>query len=419
MLEGDNALKTVDITLEYDGSYYDIKPLDGQILKGFVMASKPKKEGRKTIAASTPLLFDILRDPPGGSSSSYMEAGTKLSYSYNSNLEVEAGFNMVKSETKTQEIYRGVFASNSLGTGTTAGQIDHSEVKNNMDITLTSTLYMTWQYTYTMELAERIQTRSGQKWVAGKADLFIGSVETVTVQDAIAVRAIPDSMYQIVKGHEGGTFEVRDKTGEVVTNVKVPVGTTKVLATGTDGTGKPVYLVRDEVMQASPAITSTFIHSQHYIENELLPDLFKVRNSMILPKGTAVAAAKALANEQRRSTYISQVEEDDGYYGEKYDKIDPDEGSVTDSISIINQNILTWVSFLAKNEEEKISVMPSNLVKRYDFDGAANIQYSESFSASSNLTRNLRYPIIGDFAQLLGATVAGSSLLKLVEGYLS
>ena len=419
VLEGDNALKTVDITLEYDGSYYDIKPLDGQILKGFVMASKPKKEGRKTIAASTPLLFDILRDPPGGSSSSYMEAGTKLSYSYNSNLEVEAGFNMVKSETKTQEIYRGVFASNAPGTGTTGGQIDHSEVKNNVDITLTSTLYMTWQYTYTMELAERIQTRSGQKWVAGKADLFIGSVETVTVQDAIAVRAIPDSMYQIVKGHEGGTFEVRDKTGEVVTNVKVPVGTTKVLATGTDGTGKPVYLVRDEVMQASPAITSTFVHSQYYIENELLPDLFKVRNSMILPKGTAVAAAKALANEQCRSTYISQVEEDDGYYGEKYDKIDPDEGSVTDSISIINQNILTWVSFLAKNEEEKISVMPSNLVKRYDFDGAANIQYSESFSASSNLTRNLRYPIIGDFAQLLGATVAGSSLLKLVEGYLS
>ena len=78
-----------------------------------------------------------------------------------------------------------------------------------------------------MELTERIQTKSGQKWVAGKADLFIGSMETVVIQDAMAVRAIPDSMYQIVKNHEGGTFEVKDKQGQVVTQVKVPVGTTK------------------------------------------------------------------------------------------------------------------------------------------------------------------------------------------------
>ncbi|MBQ2127967.1 MAG: Cna B-type domain-containing protein, partial [Prevotella sp.] len=416
VLEGDSALKTVDITLEYDGSYYDVKPLDGQILKGFVMATKPKTEGRKSIAVSTPLLFDILRDPPGGSSYSYMEAGSKLSYSYAANLEAEAGFKLVRTVTTGAEYYKGMVAAPE-GQGEAGGEIFHQKKDESWNVMITTDFTTSWQYNYNMELSERIQTKSGQKWVAGKADLFMGSVETVIVQDALAVRAIPDSMYQIVKGHEGGTFEVKDEKGEVVTKVKVPVGTTKVLATGTDGTGKPVYLVRDEVMQASPAITSTFVHSQHYIENELLPDLFKVRNSMILPKGTDVTAAKALANEQGRPTFISQVDVDDEDYGVAYDMVFPDNGNTNDTISIINQNILTWVGFLAKNEDEKISVMPSNLVKRYDFDGAANIQYSELFAAASSDTRSLHYPGVSDFGSAIG--VVGMKIIKAVETFLS
>ena len=416
VLEGDNALKTVDITLEYDGGYYDIKPLDGQILKGFVMATKPKAEGRKAIAASAPILFDILRDPPGGSSYSYMETGSKLSYSYTANLEVEAGFSITKVTTEGSEYYTGTVAA-PQGQGQVGGEIFHSKTSTAFDLEITSAWQNSWQYNYNMELTERIQTKSGQKWVAGKADLFIGSMETVVIQDAMAVRAIPDSMYQIVKNHEGGTFEVKDKQGQVVTQVKVPVGTTKVLARGTDGTGKPVYLVRDEVMQASPSITSTFVHSQHYIENELLPDLIKVRNSMILPKGTDVARAKALANEQKRATYISQVDEDDDNYGIAYDMILPDgDGNRTDTISIINQNVLQWVCFLVCNEEEKLTAMKSNLVKRYDFDGAANIQYSESFAAGTNDSRGLHLPVISDFAT---PGLPGANIVNLVKEYLS
>ena len=420
VLEGDNALKTTDITLEYDGSYYDIKPLGGQIMKGFVMATKVKSEGRKSIAASTPIVFDILRDPPGGSSSSYLETGSKLSYTYSANLEAEAGFSMVKTTSTGAEYYTGEVAA-PQGQGEVAGEINHVRTDKNFDITIATAFYDSWQYNYNMELSERIQTKTGQKWIGGKADLFIGSMETIILQDALAVRAIPDSMYQIVKNHEGGTFEVKDKQGQVVTKVKVPVGTTKVLAQGTDGTGKPVYLVRDEVMQASPSITSTFVHSQHYIENELLPDLFKIRNSLILPKGTDLAAAKSLANEQGRPTYVSLVDVDDENYGEAYNLVLPDtgKGSTTDSIAIINQNVLAWVSYLMKNEEEKLSVMKSNLVKRYDFDGAANIQYSESFAAGSSDSRNLRYPGISDFGDVTGAMVWGKGILNAVQAYLS
>ena len=65
---------------------------------------------------------------------------------------------------------------------------------------------------------------------------------------------------------------MKDEDGNVG-KVKVPIGTVKVLAKGVDEKGKPVYLVRDEVIQVSPVVKSTFVHSQNYIENELLPDL--------------------------------------------------------------------------------------------------------------------------------------------------
>ena len=55
------------------------------------------------------------------------------------------------------------------------------------------------------------------------------------------------------------------------------------------------------------------------------------------------------------------------------------------------------MDFLAKNEQEKLSVMSSDLVKRYDFDGgAASIQYSENFSTSKTNSRYLRYPLLSD-----------------------
>ena len=46
LLADDDALKSVSITLEYDESFYDIKPMNGDIFRGYVMATLPKAEGR-------------------------------------------------------------------------------------------------------------------------------------------------------------------------------------------------------------------------------------------------------------------------------------------------------------------------------------------------------------------------------------
>ena len=406
-LTDEYALKHISITLEYDNSFYDVKPLNGGILQGFVMATRAKAEGRKTVATGVPILFDILRDPPGGGSYSYIEEGSKMSYGYSADLSASVGVNINTTLGSGSQTWETTAMTNMIANGVW-NQTDKSTY---LDIDIETSFGFSWVYNYNIDVTERIQTNSGKKWVGPKGDLFIGASMMNILQDALTVTVIPDSVYQTLKLHEGGTF----KTKEGAT-VKVPVGTIKVLAQGTDDTGNPIYLTRNDALGVSNVVKTTFVHSQFYIENELLPDLIKLRNSLLLPKGYSETSAQALADKQGFAAYVSEVDETDEFFGFKYKIYWPNKAKPTvvdgngnkyetgDSINSLNQEAGQWLDFLAKNEQEKLSVMSSDLVKRYDFDGgAASIQYSENFTTSETNSRYLRYPLLADGGAFGGA----------------
>jgi hypothetical protein len=156
-MEGDNALKSVGITLEYDNSFFDIKPFNGKILQGYVMATRAKSQGRKAVVSGIPQLFDILRDPPGSGSSAYIDAGTKLSYGYNWELGATLGFSLKSKTGKAATIYNGVIAA-PQGQGNVAGKIQTSKVENGLNLKLETNFNMSWTYNYNMDVTERIQT---------------------------------------------------------------------------------------------------------------------------------------------------------------------------------------------------------------------------------------------------------------------
>ena len=81
-----------------------------------------------------------------------------------------------------------------------------------------------------------------------------------------------------------------------------------------------------------------------------------------------------------------------------------------DEISRINQELLTWAGFIEKNEQEKLEA--TELVKRYDFDGRANIQYSETFTTSTSESRYMKLPFISGLA---GGIPGASALSKLIN----
>lgn len=414
-LENDMALRDVTITLEYDSTYFDVKPLNGDRLKGYVMVSKPKPQGKTVMSAGIPILFDILRDPPGGGSSSYIEAGSKLSYTYNATLDAQLGFKLRATTAVKQSYYTGTVVIPSFGaTGVEYGTIDGASKKTNFALDVVMSYNGNWTYNYNMDVTERVQTSNGKKWVGPKADLYIGMNQNIILQDAIAVRVVPERQYKILSMQEGGSFKTENGV-----KVSVKNGAVKKLAEGKDANGNKVYLVRDEVMGVSTKVNSSFIHSQHYVENELMPALVKARNSLIFPKDS-MAFAQQMANKNGIPYYVSNVDRSDLKFGvSEYVQVLPegnDTKAYSDSINAINKQLLQWAKYLLRNEEEKINVQPQHLVKNYDFDGATSIQYSETFTVGQSGTRQLKWPVLGNGGVGVGffEGLIGNEISKLI-----
>ena len=145
--------------------------------------------------------------------------------------------------------------------------------------------------------------------------------------------------------------------------------------------------MRDEVLSCYTTLRNTFAHSQVYIEQELIPNMLKVRNTLLLPAGTSEETARQMADQQGYPVYISKVAVEDKDFGSLYTMIEPTDkqGQCNDSIAVINRNIVTWIQFMAENEYEKLNA--SDLVKSYDFDGRTSISYSETFALGGSESR--------------------------------
>ena len=393
--EGDMALKTMTMTLLYDGTYYNVKPMNGEPIQGYILAAKnkAKDQGHLAVADGGTYLVDILRDPPGATSSAYIESGTKLNYSFSQNVKATAGLKFTIGSSKGDvNIFNGIWAGE--GGGTFVGQPTTVSTTDYFSFNFVATYYNSWQYNYTFETNERISTSTELLSVGPEADVFIGMTMESVVDEAIAVRAISDSTYQRMTTHDGGTFKVGNQ------NFKVNQGTMKVLAEGLNSKGDKVYIVRDEVLALDQKLKSTFVHTATYIEKQLIPELFKMRNALILSKGTDSLTAQRIANNEGHAVYISKVEDDDTNFGlaDTYEKIDPEGQICTDSIAAYNKNIMTWVEFLALNEKEKVEA--NDLVKRYSVDGRTSVAYSETFGLSDSETRYIQIPFVSDFGGL-------------------
>ena len=384
-----NALRTLDINLLYDGVYYDIKPFDGKPLKCYVMGAI-ENQGKQTIAKGGTHLIDILRDPPGSGSSAYIEKGSKLKYSYTAVLDGKVGISLDKVTGTGANYYVGTWAGS--GGGPNSGTINTASSTNNWTFNFNIQAGGTWVYSYEMNTTERIQTSSSNKWIGNKADLFIGFTDNFIFSDGIAVRMVPESQYKklINRTKGGGKTTVGDNTFDIKN------GTVTVLAEGVGADGQKVYLISDEVLTYSTKFNSDFIHSTDYIETELIPYYVKLRNERLLPKGTSTTEAQKMADNDGRNVYISTVDASDPTFGlnasltsdnkDRYTIIRPAKNkNLADDVADYNAQIVTWSSFLAKNEYEKVMApYMSDLVRNYDFDGTANLQYSETFNTSDD-----------------------------------
>ena len=405
---GENALRSLTMTLFNDSTYYN-----QTALQAFVMAAVAKRGGKKAVASGGTYLLDILRDPPGSGSSAYIENGSKMTYSFKCDWSAKAGVNLSLTNGTNANYYIGAWGG--LGAGPTSGNINLASSSTLVNTSIVANYNGTWNYSYDFATTERIQTSSGPKNIGPVADLYIGLTQNVIAEEATAVRVVSSAMYRLLSPREGGKVKVDDH------EYNVKSGMVEVLATGYDAVRKDtVYLIRDEVMSMSTELTSTFVHSQGYILDELIPDLLRQRSALMLPMGTSTEVALQAANRSGKPVYISKVPEtDDSYcltgadgkpaYTIVYPQQDGHDVVSEDEINRINQEILTWAGFIEKNEKEKLEA--NDLVKSYDFDGRANLQYSETFTTNTTESRYMKLP----FVDGLSGTIQGfEALSKLI-----
>ena len=421
LLTGENAVKTVTMTLTQDGTTYEAEPLKGYVLNMFATGNN-----KDVLVNGQPQLIDILRDPPGGSSTATLSKGSKLKYSYTLDMSLHSGLALSWASGTTLENYQGAVAA-AGGIGHTNGIINSSNLEKVLEFEYAFDMQGHRGFAYTMNVTQDITTSSAATMVGAEADLYIGIVQNIIVTPMSTIRAIPDSIYQHMLGRLGGgtTAGITNKYGSLVH-----------IAEGQDREGNKYHLVRDESIGYGPKIKSQFIHSQKYILGELIPAKVKeLRELMFI--GTAEEAQRQ-ADATGKPVYRSLVPADSEnfglvntkgdeifYYTSTMQPVDsmnyvihvPASVSDTpsDEVAEINQVIFSWVQMIAQNEREKLNA--TDFVANYDIDGGTKVTYAEQFESEYSISNYYHLPgiISGNYFDESGAdaSLVASSLFGI------
>ena len=389
LLKGKDALRTVTMTLTQDGTTYEAKPIQAYVLNIFRDGS-----AKDIISIDKPTALDILRDPPGANSSATLSRGTTLSTTYSMDMSLRVGTTFGLEVGKKLDNYIGVVIAPPAGTGSEFGTINKTSNTTIFDFDITYRTKASVDFSYTAKLTQDISTSSDPGMVGAPADLYIGTVNNMSVTPASTIRAIPDSVFQQMAGKLGGTYSIAGMR---------MYGSMVEIAQGRADDGSLYHLVRDESLVAGNTVKSTFIYSQQHILGTVLPQLVEQSRSLMFIGSAEDAQAKADANGQL--VYRSLLPADDiafavankkdgqavfnAYQPGKADEpgmnyvIHVPQGlnieGLRDSIAG-NWNIIqNWVEMIATNEMQKQYAM--DMAANYSLDGGGTVSYGEEFTS--------------------------------------
>ena len=368
-VQGTNALSHLDVTLEHDGQF-----INGQSLRAFVLGSR-KQEGDVMSADGMIQLVDVLRDPPGSRSYSWVDTHTTYQSQFHFNVGADLSLRIGIEKGFLGNTMIGAYAgAPNAGVGTFYGT--QSKTLTTFAITPKNIPIFSYHHTYDgsvmFQLDERLQTSSDPAYVGDDADIYYGYEMVAQTSVYRNVRAINEVTYQILQ--KQGLFNAED-------------GTCHLIAEGVTSDGIPYYLISDYNFQIGPKIKSNFAYTQDYILNTLIPKLKTARNACLY-KGTR-EQAQARANETLQNVLFSLRSEDDPRYAQtnlddsleyisidrydeyrdrlNYEVITPQyvqmlklekqmagEASARDSIRLLNRQIAQWQYIVAMNEFSKV-----------------------------------------------------------------
>ena len=449
-----NCLRTVTFTVMRDSTYIQAAPLQAYVLNMF-----PVGAGQDIMTEGAPILYDILRDPPGAYSTNTLAKGATINYTYAMNLSLTAGLfaNMTYGE-KLETLMGTVHLVNGIGAanGTAVGPINISDhFSSNLDMLMYNG-NGSKAFSHTMVVGNNISTSGDPSLVGADADLYIGSVQNVTVMPMSTIRAVTNEQLTKMAARLGkSTIELLNEGAKVESEVgkNVNYGSVSVIATGMDAQGNPIHLIRDVALGYGPKIQSNFVYSQKQLLTQIIPQKSKeIVDMMYL--GTK-EEAQAIADRTKKAVYLSLRMPTDSTFavvnkkvngkvdGHPYNRTiekaqpginylvvlpkDAKEEDYSDEVEEKYQVIKAWADMIAQNEHEKLYA--HDKVNNFDIAGAAGVNYSETFDASFSSSWSNFFPIATEvdyfglgagasqaFSALgIAGTIAGSIALSLKE----
>ena len=255
---GTNALRTVSTLLKTEGT-----AVETSVFQAYV-SGVDYQSGDITATESEVVLLDIIRDPAGMGSSAWVDAGSTYSFSYTETYAWSAGVEI--------DVMRGLNFSQDIGTVSApmgAGTYLGSNFETTRLLTIPIPINHEWNwgynYMYSVTTSNNISTSMGitPADVGSLADVFYGTTVSQLAGKVNAVAVISDSLYQ-------------------VRMPAIAAGMMKVLGQGTTADGKNYYLVTGQKTVLGSKVNNTFIYTQDYIINTLIPKLALERANLLM-----------------------------------------------------------------------------------------------------------------------------------------
>ena len=408
-----NCLRTVTFTVERDSTFIQAEPLQAYVMNMF-----PVGAGQDIMTEGAPILYDILRDPPGAYSTNTLAKGATINYSYMMNLSLAAGlFANLKVGDKLETVTAQVMAPQ--GVGTAVGTIHGSDTSDsNIDMFVYNGSGSK-AFSHTMVVGNNISTSGDPSMVGADADLYIGSVQNVTVTPMSTIRAVTNDQLTRMAARLGKD-NIKMLSGTDVNSELeqyASYGTVAVIASGLDAKGDTIHLIRDLSLGYGPKIQSNFVYSQKQLLTQIIPQKAKeIIDMMYL--GTK-EEAQAIANRTKKAVYLSLRMPTDTTFAVVNTKVDgkvdghaynitidtpqpginylvvlpanASENDYSDEVEEKYQVIKAWTDMIAQNENEKLHVRDK--LNNFDVAGAAGVNYSETFDASYSSSWSNYFPI--------------------------
>jgi hypothetical protein len=362
---------------------------NGEKLSGYVMGGKIT--GTDFVTAGPNKVLFVLRDPPGSKSFSFIEKGSviKTSSKYKGTIKNAGEFEWTHEVATEMITFTGVGVGTIntavAGTGFSLG-VTHEEHFTGSNATENTTT-----------LTTNFKTSDDPLFVGPPGDVFVGYSTNITYGQSNNITIIRRSEL---------------KEGDV------PIYPL-------DDASSSHLIVKRNGISIGQVFGTLFAYPQQHLEYILIPNLIRIRNSMLDPFIDSTTA-QTKADNSNKILYISNLPVGDANFGKsnndtlafgikaattRFDsgysyRIYFPKNSLyrTDTIMILNQYVENWKQRMADNEKDKLEAV---LDQNYSFHSGAPVEYSKETSVNTEHEY--------EFSAIIGGSAGNTSNVKIKQ----